>query len=158
MNCLPREIKLTVHARKRMEERKDFDITYNTKNLMRSSCKWYGKDDLIYDSNLYLHCLYMCRKSNQIGYITDGKIEVVYNKNTKYAITIVRVKEKFLPIEQYIKPNVLEKIERKKEDKKLKKLSNTECELSINENDIMQYFSLKSFSNEKLTELVAAKL
>ena len=89
MAKLPKEIKLTRHAQQRLEERKNSDTNYNTKNLMRSSCKWYGKDDLIQDSALYLHCLYVCRKSNQIGYITDGRIEVVYNKNTGVAITVM---------------------------------------------------------------------
>ena len=37
----------------------------------------HGKDDLIPESALYLHCLYVCRKSNQMGYITDGELEVV---------------------------------------------------------------------------------
>lgn len=117
---LPREIKLTRHAQMRLEERKN-SIDYNTKNLMKSPCKWYGKDDLIRNSNLYLHCLYVCRKSNQMGYITDGNIEVVYNRNTGVAITVMEVKEKFLPITQYIKPEVLKEIEKKKEQRKMKK-------------------------------------
>lgn len=118
---LPREIKLTRHAQMRLEERKNSSIDYNTKNLMKSPCKWYGKDDLIRNSNLYLHCLYVCRKSNQMGYITDGNIEVVYNRNTGVAITVMEVKEKFLPITQYIKPEYLKQIELKKEKKKMKK-------------------------------------
>ena len=118
---LPREIKLTRHAHMRLEERKNSSIDYNTKNLMKSPCKWYGKDDLIRNSNLYLHCLYVCRKSNQMGYITDGNIEVVYNRNTGVAITVMEVKEKFLPITQYIKPEYLKQIELKKEKKKMKK-------------------------------------
>ena len=88
---------------------------------MRSSCKWYGKDDLIPESALYLHCLYVCRKSKQMGYITDGNIEVIYNKGTGVAITIMEVKDKFLPITQYIKPEYLKQIELKKEKKKMKK-------------------------------------
>ena len=88
---------------------------------MRSSCKWYGKDDLIPESALYLHCLYVCRKSKQMGYITDGNIEVVYNKGTGVAITIMEVKDKFLPITQYIKPEYLKQIELKKEKKKMRK-------------------------------------
>ena len=118
---LPREIKLTRHAQMRLKERKNSSIDYNTKNLMKSPCKWYGKDDLIRNSNLYLHCLYVCRKSNQMGYITDGNIEVVYNRNTGVAITVMEVKEKFLPITQYIKPKYLKQIELKKEKKKMKK-------------------------------------
>ena len=118
---LPKDIKLTIHARQRLEERKNSN-NYNTKNLMKSSCKWYGKDDLIQNSNLYLHCLYVCRKSNQLGYITDGNIEVVYNKGTGVAITVMEVKDKFLPITQYIKPEILKKIEERKEIKKMRKL------------------------------------
>lgn len=120
MAKLPKEIKLTRHAQQRLMERKNSNI-YNTKNLMRSSCKWYGKDDLIPESALYLHCLYVCRKSNQMGYITDGELEVVYNKGTGVAITVMEVKEKFLPITQYIKPEYLKQIEVKKERKKMKR-------------------------------------
>lgn len=123
MAKLPKEIKLTRHAQQRLEERKSSNI-YNTKNLMRSSCRWYGKDDLIKDSKLYLHCLYVCRKSNQMGYITDGSVEVIYNKGTGVAITVMEVKEKFLPITQYIKPERLQEIERKKEHRKMKKSNN----------------------------------
>ena len=123
MAKLPKEIKLTRHAQQRLLERKTVDNMYNTKNLMRSSCKWYGKDDLIPDSALYLHCLYVCRKSKQMGYITDGRIEVVYNKNTGVAITVMEVKEKFLPITQYIKVSCLDKIKEKKEKRKMKRKS-----------------------------------
>lgn len=121
MAKLPNEIKLTRHAKLRLKERKNSN-DYNAKNLMRSSCKWYGKDDLIPNSALYLHCLYVCRKSNQMGYITDGNIEVLYNKGTGVAITIMEVKEKFLPITQYIKPEYLKQIKIKKEKKKMEKL------------------------------------
>ena len=120
MAKLPKEIKLTRHAQQRLTERNTLNNIYNTKNLMRSSCKWYGKDDLIPESALYLHCLYVCRKSKQMGYITDGNIEVVYNKGTGVAITVMEVKEKFLPITQYIKPEYLKQIELKKERKKMK--------------------------------------
>ena len=65
---------------------------------MRSSVRWYTKDDLIHDCALYRHCCYTTRKSNQIGYMTDGNIEVIYNKETKTAITVLVVKDKFKPI------------------------------------------------------------
>ena len=120
MSNLPKEIKLTIHARQRLEERKNSN-NYNMKNLMRSSCKWYGKDDLIENSSLYLHCLYVCRKSNQLGYITDGHIEVIYNRGTGVAVTVLEVKDKFLPITQYIKPSILERLEKRKEMKKMRK-------------------------------------
>lgn len=120
MANLPKEMKLTKHAQQRLKERHN-SIIYNTKNLIKSSCQWYGKDDLIPESRLYLHCLYVCRKSNQIGYITDGNIEALYNKRTGVVITIMEVKEKFLPITQYIKPEYLKQIEVKKEEKKMKK-------------------------------------
>lgn len=121
MAKLPKDIKLTRHAQQRLAERKNSDTYYNTKNLMRSSCVWYGKDDLIHNSKLYLHCLYVCRKSNQLGYITDGNIEVIYNKGTGVAVTILEVKEKFLPITQYIKPQSLKQIKNRKELRKMKK-------------------------------------
>ena len=121
MAKLPKDIKLTRHAQQRLAERNTLNNIYNTKNLMRSSCKWYGKDDLIPESALYLHCLYVCRKSKQMGYITDGNVEVVYNKGTGVAITVMEVKEKFLPITQYIRPEYLKQIELKKEKKKKRK-------------------------------------
>ena len=126
MAKLPKEIKLTRHAQQRLKERKNSNI-YNMKNLMRSSCRWYGKDDLIPESALYLHCLYVCRKSNQMGYITDGELEVIYNKGTGVAITVMEVKEKFLPITQYIKPEYLKQIEVKKERKKMRKTNIEVC-------------------------------
>lgn len=122
MNGLPNELKLTQHAKQRLEERKDPEDYYNTKNLMNSSCRWYGKEDLIPESSLYVHCMYVCRKArNKMGYMTDGNIEVLYDKHAGVAITIMEVKEKFLPITQYIKPSVLEQIEIKKENRKMKK-------------------------------------
>lgn len=121
MSILPKEIKLTLHAQQRLEERKGSE-KYNTKNLMKSSCRWYGKDDLIKESSLYIHCMYVCRKAkNKMGYLTDGNIEVLYDKNAKVAITILEVKDKFKPITQYIKPEYLKEIELKKEKKKMKK-------------------------------------
>ena len=121
MSNLPKEMKLTIHAQVRLEERKDANMKYNTKNLMRSSVKWYGKDDLIHDCALYRHCCYVTRKSNQMGYITDGDIEILYNKGTKVAITVMEVKEKFKPVTQFIKPNVLNQIKKKKEQIKMEK-------------------------------------
>ena len=122
MSSLPKEIKLTRHAQQRLAERGSSSNIYNTKNLMKSSCKWYGQNDLIQKSALYLHGLYVCRKSKQLSYMTDGNIEVVFNKGTGVAITVMEVKEKFLPITQYIKPEILEKIKRKKENKKMKNI------------------------------------
>lgn len=117
---LPKDMKLSPHARQRLLERKDADMKYNIPNIMRSSVKWYGKDDLIHDCALYRHCCYTTRKSSQIGYITDGDIEVIYNKNTHVAITVLEVKEKFKPITQYIKPEILRQREIKKERSKMK--------------------------------------
>ena len=120
MGKLPNEIKLSPHARARLEERKDINMKYNTSNIMRSSVKWYGKDDLIHDCALYRHCCYTTRKSNQIGYITDGDIEILYNKGTHVGITVLEVKDKFKPITQFIKPEILKQIEVKKERKRMK--------------------------------------
>ena len=123
MRNLPDEIRLTFHAKQRLVERNDANVIYNTKNLMRSSCRWYNRDDLIYNSALYLHSLYVCRRSkNKMRYITDGNIEVIYNKETGVAVTILEVKEKFLPITKYIKPERLEKNKIKKESENLGKL------------------------------------
>lgn len=109
MRKLPNEIKLTLHARERLEERNKIHNYYNTKNLMRSSVKWYVKDDLIPQSALYTHCCYVCRKAkNKFGYMTDGNIEVLYDKAAGVAITVLEIKEKFLPITQFIKPERLE--------------------------------------------------
>lgn len=121
MSVLPKEIKLTLHAQQRLSERRGAE-RYNTKNLMKSSCRWYGKDDLIPESSLYIHCLYVCRKArNKMGYLTDGNIEVLYDKNANAAITIMEVKDKFKPITQYIKPEYLKEIELKKERRKMRK-------------------------------------
>jgi hypothetical protein len=109
MSNLPKSVKLSPHAKARLEERKNIDIKYNTQNIIRSSVKWYNKDDLIEDCALYRHCLYTTRKSNQIAYITDGDIEVIYSKNTHVAITVLEVKDKFKPITQFIKPTLLKK-------------------------------------------------
>jgi hypothetical protein len=106
MAILPKDIKLTQHARQRLEERKDINNKYNTKNIMRSNCKWYNKDDIIKGSDLYLHCLYVTRKSKQMGYLTDGDIEIIYNRHTGVAITVLEVKDKFLPVKQYLKASV----------------------------------------------------
>ena len=110
MGRLPSELKMTFHAQQRLEKRKTPENNYNTKNLMKSSCEWYTKDDLIYDCALYRHCCYVCRKSNQMAYITDGEIEIIYNKETQTAITALEVKDKFMPIMQYIKPERLGQI------------------------------------------------
>lgn len=128
MSILPKEIKLTLHAQQRLLERSGSE-TYDTKNLMKSSVKWYGKDDLIKESSLYIHCMYVCRKAkNKMGYITDGNIEVLYDKGAKVAITILEVKDKFKPVTQYIKPEYLKKIELKKERKRMRK-STTEIKI-----------------------------
>lgn len=120
MSRLPTELKLTLHAQDRIKERNN-NIRYNTKNLMKSSCRWYGKDDLIPESKLYIHCLYVCRKAkNKMGYLTDGNIEVLYDKEAKVVITVMEVKEKFRPITQFIKPGLLRQIEVKKEKKKMR--------------------------------------
>ena len=110
MANLLKELKMTYHAQQRLQERNKTCTKYNTKNLMRSSCKWYNKDDLIQDCALYRHCCYATRKSSQLGYITNGDIEVIYNKNTKTALTVLEVKDKFKPITQYIKPEFLNEI------------------------------------------------
>lgn len=118
---LPQELKLTQHAQLRLTERKNNETYYDTKNLMRSSCIWYGKGDLIKECELYQHSIYVCRKSKAFGYMTDGDIEVVYNKNTGVVITVLEVKDKFKPITQYIRPDVLNEIKEKKENKKMRK-------------------------------------
>ena len=107
MQILPREIKLGIHARQRLLERRSEDSKYNLRNLIKSPCKWYGKNDLIYNCALYKHSCYVTRKDNTLVYLTDGNIEVIYNKNTKLIVTILEVKEKFKPITQYLKPEFL---------------------------------------------------
>ena len=120
MSTLPDTISLTYHAQQRLEERKQF-VDYNTEDLMKSSREWYTKDDFNTNSNFYLHILYVCRKSPSLDYITDGIIEVIYNRDTNVAITVLEVKDKFLPVTQYLKPAVLsQKIEEKKENQKMR--------------------------------------
>lgn len=123
MGKLPTKVELTFHAIDRLKERNIADNYYNTRNLMKSSCKWYTKDDFIPQSALYLHALYICRKDrNKMRYMTDGNIEVLYDKGAGVAITIMEVKDKFKPITQYIKPEVLKQIEDRKVVRKMKKL------------------------------------
>ena len=107
MKNKPSKITLSPHAKQRIEERNEAGRTYNTKNLMNSCCKWYVKDDFIPNSSLFKRSLYVCRKSNNMRYMTDGYLEVLYDKNAKVAITIMNVKEKFMPITQFIKPERL---------------------------------------------------
>lgn len=108
MRKLPVNIKLTLHAQQRLLERKGIE-KYNTENLMQSQVKWYGKEDLIPESSLYVHSLYVCRKAkDKMDYITDGNIEVLYDKNSGVAITILEVKDKFKPINQFLKDNNIE--------------------------------------------------
>lgn len=122
MANLPKDLKLTLHAQERLEQRKDNIYTYNTKNLMRSNCKWYNLDDLVPQSKLYLHARYTCRKSkSELRYLTNGEIEIIYNKKTGIGVTVLEVKDKFKPIQQYLKPSVLEMIEIRKENKMRKK-------------------------------------
>lgn len=109
MKKLPTTIKLTLHAKERLEERNKIHKYYNTKNIMKSSCKWYSKDDLIQQSALYVHCLYVCRKAkSKMRYLTDGNIEILYDKGAGVAITVMELKDKFKPITQYLKPELLE--------------------------------------------------
>lgn len=158
MSNLPSKIKFTNHARIRLGERNDSDIRYNTKNLILSSSKWYTIDDIIQNSDLYMHCKYTCRRSNQIAYLTDGKIEVIYDKKSNEAITVLKLPDKFKPVTRFIKPEVLAKIKRKKEDKQLKKMSNKKSSPLINEDSVMQYFKITSLPITKITELVTEKL
>ena len=121
MSDLPADIKLTLHAKERLEERNKICKQYDIENLMKSSCRWYGINDLIPQSALYVHALYVCRKAkDKMKYITDGNIEVLYDKNVGVAITIMEVKEKFLPITQYIKPEVLGEFEEKERNRKMR--------------------------------------
>ena len=91
MGKLPSEIKMSPHARARLEERKDINMKYNKQNIMRSSVKWYGKDDLIYDCALYRHCCYTTRKSSQTGFIADGDMESISNRGTHVALAVLEV-------------------------------------------------------------------
>ena len=116
---LPNKLVLTKHASQRLKERKQDHYTYNTDNLMDSGCVWYTRDDLIEQSDLYRHSLYVCRKSKDFNYLTDGNIEVVYNEKTNVIITIMEVKEKFLPINKYM---LSSNLETKKERKKMRKI------------------------------------
>ena len=135
MSQLPENLKLSAHARKRLEERKDESIRYNTHNLMRSSVKWYTKNDLIHDCALYRHCCYTTRDSKQRGYITDGDIEIIYSKKSHKVITVLEVKDKFKPIEQFINPKLLKKLLNNNKKKKVKEKENTEMKTELKPNN-----------------------
>ena len=98
---IPTTMKFTNHAQQRLAERRG--KKYNINNLLSDSAKWYNKNDLIHDCALYRHSCYTTRKSAQMEYITDGDIEIIYNKDTNTAITILEVKDKFKPVSQFIK-------------------------------------------------------
>lgn len=143
MRKLPVDIKLTLHAKQRLLERKGIE-KYNTENLMQSPVKWYGKDDLIPESSLYVHCLYICRKAkDKMDYITDGNIEVLYNKDSGVAITILEVKDKFKPINQFLKDDKIENKEVNNEDNEI---------INIGEEIITYYKSYTSLIEEKLSK------
>lgn len=61
---------------------------------------------------------------------------MLYDKNAGVAITIMEVKEKFLPITQYIKPEVLRHVKEKKEIKKMRKFEKGICPDCGKEKDI----------------------
>ena len=104
MHTLPKKLRLTYHAVNRLKERKDINKHYNIEDIMKTyNCKWYTIDDMIEQSALYTHALYVCRKSKDFDYLTDGDIELLYNKGTGVVITVIELKEKFKPITQYIK-------------------------------------------------------
>lgn len=105
---LPITMKLTEHARQRLLQRKSSYDYYNLDDLMKSGCRWYTKEDFIQNSGLYCHCSYVCRKAHKMKYITDGKIEVIYDSNTEVALTVMEVKEKFLPITKFLRPELLQ--------------------------------------------------
>ena len=75
METLPKTLKLTKHAQERLEERNNSNAIYNVEDLMKSPCKWYTKDDMVENSALYVHSIYVCRKAKEkMGYLTNGKI------------------------------------------------------------------------------------
>ena len=103
MTELPSEIRLTYHAIDRLRERSNTN-NYNIQNLMKSQCTWYTKDDFIPQSKLYLRSCYVCRKDKEnMRYLTDGNIEVLYNAKTGVAITVMELNDKFKPIGQFMK-------------------------------------------------------
>ena len=109
MDNIPKKVKMSRHAKLRLEERKQIENLYRKKHIIDSPCIWYKKEDFIVDSAYYRHCCYICRKSKDLSCITDGRIEIIFNKNTKVVVTILRVKEKFLPITQFLIENKTEK-------------------------------------------------
>lgn len=121
MNNIPKKLKLSPHASLRLEERKEFNNLYLKKHLIDSHCIWYNKEDFIYDSAYYRHCCYICRKSKDLSCITDGRIEVIYNKKNNVVVTILKIKEKFLPVTQYLIDYKVEKYNIVKRDEIPKK-------------------------------------
>ena len=109
MNEIPKELKLTLHAQTRLKERHQ-DVNYDMSNIMNGTHKWYSTEDLIPNSKLYIHAQYVCRRARQkLAYLTDGNIELLYDKGAGVVITVMEVKEKFQPVTQFIKPELLKK-------------------------------------------------
>lgn len=94
------KIYLSPHAKERLKERSH--IKYDMDNILNSECKWYTKDNIIQNSNYYLHSLYVTRKAKNLGFVTNGDVEVLFNTDTGVAITVFEVKDKFKPITKYI--------------------------------------------------------
>lgn len=102
MSSIPKKIKLSKHAKIRLDERKEYINLYFRGHLMDSPCIWYEKEEFIIDSDYYRHCEYICRKSSELSCMTDGRIEIIYNKKTNVVITVLKMKKKFLPFQQYL--------------------------------------------------------
>ena len=84
--------------------------------------------------------------------MTDGDIEIIYNKGTHVAITILEVKDKFKPISQFIKPEILKNKENKKKMKETKTKLCLDCgkesevnKLSSKVNEVENGFYKKNF-------------
>lgn len=109
MKDIPKKVKMTKHAKLRLEERKQLENLYRKRHIIDSPCIWYGIEDFIVDCAYYRHCKYICRKSKDISCMTDGRIEIIFNRNTKAVITILKVKDKFKPITKYLIEHKVEK-------------------------------------------------
>jgi len=95
-----RKSKMTSHVIRRTQER--VDLNGKSSNTFIKEAMQYGlaPGDFVGDFYSYLHHIKV-KKYKSIGIRVYENNILIYNKNSRTAITLYRVPEKFLPIEQY---------------------------------------------------------
>ena len=96
-----RKSKLTNHVIKRTSER--VDLNGKTANKQVREMMQYGLPPGAFTGDFYSYLHYIrTKKYKSIGVRVMDNYILLYNKNSRRAITLYAVPEKFLPVEQYI--------------------------------------------------------